>query len=243
MNKLNEKITTEEFITLLLQSCDASISEPLNYAMAKGIAEDYDLVHSDREISRRQVARIVHDTLRIELHEKDEDDWMAAKDLKDLYSCRTCVQHISQVYVKGIVEPDKPNIYNVDGHMTRAEAAAVLLKMIDRTKRNPKLAEKKKGANALSPEQARIILTEEKTAVLLDVRMHEDYQRGHLKESLSLPLDEVKHVHYEKHTPIVLYCQIGYKSHLAAELLVEAGYTQVYTIPGVSDYDYELTTE
>lgn len=243
MNKLAEKITTEEFITLVVQNFDARISDPMAYAMAKGIAEDYDLVHSNREISRRQVARIVHDTLRIELHEKDEDDWMAAKDLKDLYSCRTCVQHISQVYVKGIVEPDKPNIYNVDGQMTHAEAADVLLKMIDRTKRNPKTVEKQKGANALSPEQARTILTEEKTAVLLDVRTHEDYQRGHLKESISLPLDEIKQVQYEKDTPIVLYCKIGYKSHLAAELLVEAGYTQVYTIPGISDYQYDLIQE
>lgn len=243
MKTLDEKITTEEFITLLLKSCDTSISDPLTYAMAKGIAEDYDFVHKDREISRRQVARIVHDTLRIELHEKDEDDWMAAKDLKDLYSCRTCVQHVSQVYVKGIVEPDKLNVYNVDGHMTHAEAADVLTKMMDPTKRKPKSVEKKKGANPLSPEQARSILTEQKTAVLLDVRTHEDHQRGHLAESISVPLDEVKQVQYEKDTPIVLYCNIGYKSHLAAELLVEAGYTQVYTIPGISDYDYDLVKE
>ena len=236
----DQKITTEEFITWIVRSFDTSISNPLTYATEKGFAEDYDWVHREREISRRQVARIVHDTLRIEMHEKDEDNWTAAKNLKDLYSCRTCVQHISQVYVKGILEPDKPNIYNVDGQMTRAEAADVLLKMIDRTKRKPKSADKQKGVHALSPNQARAILTEQQSAVLLDVRSHADYQKGHLVDSISLPLEEIDQVNFEKDTPIVLYCHIGYKSHLAAELLVGAGYANVYTIPGISDYQYEL---
>ena len=74
--------------------------------------EDYDLVNRIKWIERRQVARIVHDTLRIEMNEKDEGDWTAAKEMSDLYSCRTCVQHISQVYIKGIVDPEKPNVFN-----------------------------------------------------------------------------------------------------------------------------------
>lgn len=244
-----ENITTEQFIIWIVRSCtdagqDECVSDYLKYAIEKGLIEDYDLVTSEKLIERRQVARIVHDTLRIELNEKDEDDWTAAKELADLYSCRTCVQHISQVYVKGIIEPEKPHLFNPTSNVTRAEAASVLVKMLDSTKRNPRLNEEKNSVTYLSPVQARELLSEHKTAVLLDVRSREAYNEGHLTGSRSLPLESIhqdsNQVSPTKDTPVVLYCQKGYRSRLAAEFLIEEGYTHIYTIPGVDDYVYDL---
>ena len=245
----DQKITTEQFISWIVNSyyktgMNESISNQLSYAIEKGLFEDYDLVNSKKWIERRQVARIVHDTLRIEMNEKDEDDWTAAKELNDLYSCRTCVQHISQVYIKGIVDPEKPNVFNPTGELTRAEAATVILKMIDRSKRSPRLDNGKNSPIELSPAQARELLSDYKTAVLLDVRSRALYDEGHLSNSLSFPLESIHNnpnqLNQKKDVPIVLYCQKGYKSRLAAELLIEAGFENVYTIPGLSDFGYEL---
>ena len=241
-------ITTEQFIVWIVKTCHAGVEEnassQLHFAMETGLIEDYDLVSREKSIERRQVARIVHDTLRIKFNEKDEDDWSAAKDLLDLYSCRTCVQHISQIYLKGIIEPEQPNLFNVTGPMSRAEAASVILKMLDQSRRAPKSVVTRHEIIALTPEEAREFLTKNHLTLLLDVRTGADYLGGHLSGSLSLPLESIhadpESVSSNKDTPIMLYCQMGYRSRLAAELLVEAGYKHVYTIPGVGEHQYDL---
>lgn len=241
-------ITTEQFIVWIVKTCHADVEEntssQLHFAMETGLIEDYDIVSREKSIERRQVARIVHDTLRIKFNEKDEDDWSVAKDLLDLYSCRTCVQHISQIYIKGIIEPDQPNFFNLTGSMTRAEAASVILKMLDQTMRAPKSAVTRHEIIALTPEEASEFLTKNHSTLLLDVRTNADYLRGHLSGSVSLPLESIHAdldaVTDDKEIPVILYCQMGYKSRLAAEVLVEAGYKHVYTIPGVGEYQYDL---
>lgn len=234
-----QKITTEQFVSWLVNSCHVRIANQWTYALEKGLAEDYDFVHREKPIERRQAARMVHDTLRIERKEKNEDDWAAAKELNDLYSCRTCVQHISQVYVKGIIDPVQPTYFNVTGPLTHAEAAVILLRMIDSTRRKPRMKRENTAVAALTPDQATALFEEHKKAQLLDVRSQEEYQESHLPNSVSAPLETMSQLNLEKETPLVLYCQKGFKSQLAAELLIEAGYTHVYTIPGIGTFDYK----
>ncbi|GAA4062876.1 rhodanese-like domain-containing protein [Amphibacillus indicireducens] len=243
------KMTTEQFVLWVLKSGQLfenvdCTSDYMNHAMESGLIEDFDLVNREQLIERRQVARIVHDTLRLKMHEPDEDDWTAAKELVDLYSCRTCVQHISQVYVKGIIDSEQPNLFNLTGNFTQAEAADVILKMIDGTKRNPKTSGARIDSIKLSPDQAREFLTKNQATLLLDVRSSEDYQAGHLAESISVPLEsmdeKLTRLNVKKETPIILYCQRGYRSQLAADRLIEAGYKYVYTVPGLNDFQYEL---
>lgn len=54
-------------------------------------------------MDRRHVAQTVHEYLLNTLHEADDENWDAAKELQDLYDCRVCVTHIAQMYVKGII--------------------------------------------------------------------------------------------------------------------------------------------
>ena len=60
-------------------------------------------IYPAEQMDRRHVAASVHQYLLETLGEKDEENWEAAKELKDLYDCRVCVTHIAQMYVKGIM--------------------------------------------------------------------------------------------------------------------------------------------
>jgi len=72
-----------------------------NSAVYKMILSD---IPKEVDITRKQAAIIVHEFLRKVLKEADETDVSRARKLKDLYDCRICVQHIEQVYCKGIMD-------------------------------------------------------------------------------------------------------------------------------------------
>lgn len=220
----NDLITTKQFISLLQK----------NYGNV-----DIDLPSGDMydPVERRRLARIVHKFLLIELNEEDEDDWSAAEDLKDLYSCRSCLIHIAQVYVKGIMDSksvDGKKIFDLEGKVGVREAKEVIERTLDKKKRCPRVKAREAKLVNISLDQAKEIIAEDKRAVLVDVRSNEEHQKGHLEGSLNMPLlDLSKNPHslYEyKDGPIILYCQRGSKSLLAANLLIEAGYRNVYNI-------------
>jgi len=242
-------ITTKEFVILLMEGCKISM-EPgheeaaaMDYALKKGIIEDYDITNWDNPIKRSCAARIVHDAMLTLLSEKDEKDWSAAEHLLDLYSCRSCVKHIAQVYVKGIMSEHKEKLFEPEGKMAKAQARSVIARMLDKDKRIPVRKGGKTAYKILGPDEAWRLLAAEK-AILVDVRSHEEYRQGHIAGSRSVPFEEISINPYvvcaRKDTPIILYCHMGYKSSLAAGVLIEAGYTSIYTIPGVGQYDYDL---
>ena len=63
-------------------------------------------------MTKKEWAAWCHDYLLNTLHEPDETDWSAARALVDIYDCHSCVYHIAQVYVKGII-PER----QVDGKL------------------------------------------------------------------------------------------------------------------------------
>ena len=76
-------------------------------------------------------------------------------------------------------------------------------------------------------------------AILLDVRMPNDYAGGHIPGSRNLPLsDIVKVAEYlpDKNALIFTYCQSGMRSNRAAMALQKLGYTNVTNIGGISTY-------
>jgi rhodanese-related sulfurtransferase len=75
----------------------------------------------------------------------------------------------------------------------------------------------------------------EKDHTLLDVRTPEEYAAGHIAgssninvEVLASRLDEVP-----RDKPVVVYCRSGNRSATAANILDEAGYTNVYDLGGI----------
>ncbi|RCW42468.1 rhodanese-like domain-containing protein [Paenibacillus prosopidis] len=247
-----DNVTTEQFVTMVIRSSKGNI-EPtrgfwssgyMDYALYKGIIEDYDITNISKPIERRSAARIVHEALLTEFGERDEYEWSTAENLRDLYSCHTCVMHIAQMYVKGIMLARDHNLFDAAGSLTHAEAAAVVARMLNREQRIPQTGGRKFQSKNLSPDEAWELMLNDPTAMLVDVRTIEDYKTGHIQESICIPLHDISinpfSVCVRKDTPIILYCQKGYKSSAAAQDLIEAGYSRVYTIPGIEQYPYHL---
>ncbi|MDQ0058947.1 rhodanese-like domain-containing protein [Paenibacillus harenae] len=247
-----DHVTTEQFVTMVVRSSKGNI-EPthgswssgyMDYALYKGIIEDYDLTNISKPIERRSAARIVHETLLTEFGERDEYEWSAAENLKDLYSCHTCVMHIAQMYVKGIMLGRDHNLFDAAGSLTHAEAAAIVVRMLDREQRIPQTGGRVFQSKSLTPDEAWELMLNDPTGMLVDVRTHEEYQTGHIQESICIPLRDISNnpfsVCVRKDTPLIIYCQRGYKSSAAAQALIDAGYSRVYTIPGIEQYPYNL---
>ncbi|WP_179085569.1 rhodanese-like domain-containing protein [Paenibacillus sp. FSL H7-0326] len=216
----------------------------MDYALYKGIIEDYDLTNISKPIERRSAARIVHEALLTEFGERDEQDWSAAEYLRDLYSCRTCVMHIAQIYVKGIMHGRDPYLFDAAGSLTRVEAEVIVARMLDREQRIPRTEGRVFQSKHLTPDEACELMVSDPTAMLVDVRTNEEYRTGHIRGSICIPLQDIFNnpfsVCVRKDTPLILYCQKGYKSSIASQALIDAGYSRVYTIPGIAQYSYPL---
>jgi rhodanese-related sulfurtransferase len=248
-----DTITTEQFVTMIIRSSTSNIEPTRNswssgyidYALHKGIIEDYDMTNINNPIERRSAARIVHEVLLMEFKERDEDGWSAAEKLSDLYICHTCVMHIAQVYVKGIMLGRDNNVFDAQGSITLAEAAAIIVRMLDKKQRIPQTEVRVFKSKSLSPDEAWELMLNDDRTILIDVRANDEYNIGHIAGSICIPLKNISNnpfsVCENKDTPIILYCQKGYKSFLGAQALIDAGYNRIYTIPDIDQYEYNLT--
>ena len=83
--------------------------------------------------------------------------------------------------------------------------------------------------------------------VLLDVRMKEEYQAGHIEGALLIPDFELQNEMEEKlpdkTMPIFVYCRSGYRSKKAAKVLADAGYKKVYEFGGIMDWKYGTVSD
>jgi len=77
----------------------------------------------------------------------------------------------------------------------------------------------------------------EKGFVLIDVRTPEEHMTGSIPDTdLNIDFREIKSRHreigaqFEDH--IVVYCQSGHRSNIAAETLADLGYRHVYNVSG-----------
>ncbi len=72
-------------------------------------------------------------------------------------------------------------------------------------------------------------------ALLIDVRLPDDYEEKHLDGAINMPYTNVlsKVKHYPKDTPIILYCSSGKHSKIIGNILVSLGYTKVYNLINV----------
>lgn len=76
-------------------------------------------------------------------------------------------------------------------------------------------------------------------AVLLDVRMPEEYIGGHIPGSHNVPLqqlDKIAGVAESNDTVLYVYCLSGARSRQATALLHRMGYVNVHNIGGIAAY-------
>lgn len=85
-------------------------------------------------------------------------------------------------------------------------------------------------------ENAKDILKNDKQSSLIDVRSKQEYEEYHLLGSINIPLLEIEKncekIKLKKEDTIIVYCQSGYRSKKAAEILQKQGYKNVYEIKG-----------
>ena len=96
----------------------------------------------------------------------------------------------------------------------------------------------------ITAEEAKQIMDTEEGYIILDVRTQEEYGEGHIPGAILIPNTEVE-ARAEKEMPdkdqlILVYCRSGRRSKLAAEALVELGYTNIKEFGGIIDWPYEV---
>ena len=97
-----------------------------------------------------------------------------------------------------------------------------------------------KGYTNLTPPQtSRLLLENEDNVLIVDLRETETYEKNHINGAISRPIDNfLKDIfagtYSSKKTDlkIVLVCDTGQLSKVAAAIMTEDGFTQVYSIKG-----------
>ena len=79
--------------------------------------------------------------------------------------------------------------------------------------------------------------------VIVDVRTIDEYESGHLKGAVNVPVSEIKNIDISKDKKIVVYCRSGSRSNTAAKELIKLGYEKVYDMGGINDWKFELVED
>ena len=192
-------------------------------------------------VTRQNAAKLVHEWLRNCCHEPDEADIEAALRLRDIYDCHACLNHVAQVYVKGIMDA-RGGIFGMREELTEREAAEIAERAAKLEKRLRVAGVAAKAGNrtgtvdAHESEAPREVCIESETDLakydfLIDVRSPEEFTEGHPEGAVNIPLSEyvedpVAFV-TERDAKILFICQKGIKSRIAADAAIRAGFRNV----------------
>lgn len=75
-------------------------------------------------------------------------------------------------------------------------------------------------------------------AILVDVRTEDEYNENHISGAVNIPLDSINEaVSLNQDTPIIVYCQSGNRSSQALIKLENLGYTDVYDLGSINNWE------
>ena len=96
----------------------------------------------------------------------------------------------------------------------------------------------------ITAEEAKQIMDSEEGYIILDVRTQEEYDEGHIPGAIVISHEEIaekaEEVLTDKDQLILVYCRSGRRSKIAAEGLVELGYTNIKEFGGIIGWPYEV---
>lgn len=98
------------------------------------------------------------------------------------------------------------------------------------------------GYRSISQQEAKAML-DKGGVVLLDVREQDEYDSGHIKGAVLLPLgtitaDTAANVIENKDISVLVYCRSGNRSKKASAALAKLGYKNIYEIGGITSWPY-----
>ena len=97
----------------------------------------------------------------------------------------------------------------------------------------------------ISQEKAKEMMSQETDIVILDVREQDEYNSGHIKGAVLLPVGTINeesaaNLIGEKDSVVLVYCRSGNRSKTASAALAKIGYTNVYEFGGINTWPYEI---
>ena len=96
----------------------------------------------------------------------------------------------------------------------------------------------------ITMQEAIDMMSTETGYVILDVRTAEEYAAGHIPGAINIPNESIgtsaPPALPDKDQLILVYCRSGRRSKIAAEALVELGYTNIREFGGIIDWPYEV---
>lgn len=101
------------------------------------------------------------------------------------------------------------------------------------------------GYQTIPADQAKTMI-EENQVVIIDVREEDEYNQGHIKNAVLIPLstiDKDNELLPDKEETILVYCRSGNRSAKASKKLVDLGYQNIYDFGGIINWPYDITKE
>ena len=261
-----EPVTTAQFVAMAMRNTYGDIA-PVSAHWASGYIEEAlkleiidaeDARNRDRSLIRSYTARISIETLQKIINEPLESDVSAAQKLHDLEACSACIEYVAQAFTKGIMIGKPDGYFYGDDVITRAEAAIVIMKILDPTMREPQVSDvvtstvpsdsETADINTITPDEVLQLLNNDngENALLVDVRSQEEHLTGFIDGSVCIPLPDIAAnadtLLPDKNRMIILYCQKGSRTLQAYNLLIAAGYTNVFYLGGVDDWPYDIVS-
>ena len=96
----------------------------------------------------------------------------------------------------------------------------------------------------ITEEEAKVLMESETGYIILDVREQDEYDAGHIPGAILIPYTRIEEEASEKLTDkdqlILVYCRSVRCSKIAADALVELGYTNIREFGGILDWPYEI---
>jgi rhodanese-related sulfurtransferase len=95
------------------------------------------------------------------------------------------------------------------------------------------------GHPVIQPAEYKTRFMDSKQAhTLVDVRTADEYKGGHIPGSINISVQDLsaKLNKIPKDKPVVVYCRSGSRSASAAQMLLSAGYSEVYDLGGLMDW-------
>lgn len=87
---------------------------------------------------------------------------------------------------------------------------------------------------SISVDTLKKALDAKENVVLLDVRTLDEYQRGHIPQSVHVPIDQlasmIDKIVPNKSQKIYAYCLSGSRSSVAVDWLIQQGYTKAFDV-------------
>lgn len=96
----------------------------------------------------------------------------------------------------------------------------------------------------ISGAEAKALMESEENYVIIDARTQSEFDEGHIPGAILIPEYEIvsraENELPDKNQLILVYCRSGRRSKIAAQALVDLGYTNVKEFGGIIDWKYEI---